>query len=238
MIINLSRKISNLLDNCQKFAHTLSWNACTWHEFDDLTFLWSVNKLARSATKMDSSMWPTISEADFLHSSHKRFPTILSCGKHGPALQTGFVSRLRLCWWSWRLNINLWWSLVSFWKYNISSSQLDVQETDCCLAQFYKVCDYFSGCRIAYGWVTCPWFLGQMWLKYYAQPATMSNPNIHAFRKLVRLFIPKPRPRKSKEDRRLINWVMWIMCPSTHSLLKMSLCCTFLKTTRPWSRWL
>ena len=160
MIINLSRKISNLLDNCQKFAHTLSWNACTWHEFDDLTFLWSVNKLARSATKMDSSMWPTISEADFLHSSHKRFPTILSCGKHGPALQTGFVSRLRLCWWSWRLNINLWWSLVSFWKYNISSSQLDVQETDCCLAQFYKVWDYFSGCRIAYGWVTCSWFLG------------------------------------------------------------------------------
>ena len=23
---------------CQKFAHRLSWNACTWHELDDLTF--------------------------------------------------------------------------------------------------------------------------------------------------------------------------------------------------------
>ena len=28
---------SNVLENCQKFAHRLSWNACTWHELDDLT---------------------------------------------------------------------------------------------------------------------------------------------------------------------------------------------------------
>ena len=47
----------------------------------------------------------------------------------------------------------------------------------------------------------------------------------------------KTRPRKSKEDRRLINWVMWIMCPPTHILLIMSLSCTYLKTTKPWSKW-
>ena len=38
MIIISSRKISNQLENCLKFAHKLSWNASTWHELDDLTF--------------------------------------------------------------------------------------------------------------------------------------------------------------------------------------------------------
>ena len=37
MIINSSKKNSNLSENCQKFAHKLSRNACTWHELDDLT---------------------------------------------------------------------------------------------------------------------------------------------------------------------------------------------------------
>ena len=53
-------------------------------------------------------------KADFLHSSHKRFPTILSCGKNGTALQIGFVSRLRLRWWSWGLKINFMKCLVYF----------------------------------------------------------------------------------------------------------------------------
>ena len=37
MIINSSRKNPNQLENCQKFAHKLSSNACTWYELDDLT---------------------------------------------------------------------------------------------------------------------------------------------------------------------------------------------------------
>ena len=28
----------NQLENCRKYAHKLSWNACTWHELVDLTF--------------------------------------------------------------------------------------------------------------------------------------------------------------------------------------------------------
>ena len=35
---------------------------------------------------------------DFIHSSHKRLPTILSCGKHGSALSIGSFPRLRFCW--------------------------------------------------------------------------------------------------------------------------------------------
>ena len=35
--ISSSRKNLNQSENCQKFAHKLSWNDCTWHELDDLT---------------------------------------------------------------------------------------------------------------------------------------------------------------------------------------------------------
>ena len=48
--------------------------------------LWSVNKLARSVTKWAQACDRRFGKADFLHSSHKRFPTIWSCGKHGTAL--------------------------------------------------------------------------------------------------------------------------------------------------------
>ena len=42
--------------------------------------------------KMHSGMWQMISKADFLFSSHEWLSSILSCGKHGTALQTGIVS--------------------------------------------------------------------------------------------------------------------------------------------------
>ena len=45
--------------------------------------------------------------------------------------------------------------LVYCWKKNMCSSQLDVQETDCCLAQFYRIRNHFSECWIACGWVDC-----------------------------------------------------------------------------------
>ena len=32
MTIMSKRRSLNQLDNCQKYAHILSWNACTWHE--------------------------------------------------------------------------------------------------------------------------------------------------------------------------------------------------------------
>ena len=40
------------LENCQKFAHKLSWNACTWARIGRPDIRWSVNnKHARSVTK-------------------------------------------------------------------------------------------------------------------------------------------------------------------------------------------
>ena len=49
--------------------------------------LWSVIKLATSVTKWTQACDKRLARL-----------TILSCGKHRTALQTGFVPRLRLCW--------------------------------------------------------------------------------------------------------------------------------------------
>ena len=38
MTINSNRMNSNQLDKCHKFAHKSYYNACNWHELDDLTF--------------------------------------------------------------------------------------------------------------------------------------------------------------------------------------------------------
>ena len=52
-------------------------------------------------------------------------------------------------------------SLMYLRKSNIRPHQLDVQETNCCLAQFYRVCNHFSGCWIMHGWTTCSRSLGR-----------------------------------------------------------------------------
>ena len=51
MTINSEKKNWDLLENCQKFAHRLFENACIWRALVDSTFLWSVNKFARTITK-------------------------------------------------------------------------------------------------------------------------------------------------------------------------------------------
>ena len=64
-------------------------------------------------------------------------------------------------WRSWGLKINPQEVCLAYcWKQNICSNKLDVQETNCCFAQFYRVWNHFSGCWIAYGCVTCLWSLG------------------------------------------------------------------------------
>ena len=110
--------------------------------------------------QVDKSLWPTFSSFDLIHSSHKRLPTILSCGKYCSALSIGFVPRLRLCWRSWTLKINVGVNLMYLWKSNISAHELDVHETNVSIPQFYRIGNHFVGCWIANGWITCTWFKG------------------------------------------------------------------------------
>ena len=78
---------------------------------------------------------------------------------------------------------------------------------------------------------------GTLWLKFYIQPKIKVNHNILAPRKLGQFLFPKPRPNMSQENRRLTNPVRWITYLPTRILLKESLICTSLKTTKQWSKW-
>ena len=67
MIINSSRKNSNQLENCRKYALRLSKNAHIWHVLEDFTSLRLVNKFARSITKWTQACDRRL--ARLLHSS-------------------------------------------------------------------------------------------------------------------------------------------------------------------------
>ena len=110
------RIVRSLLTNCLEM-HVLDTNWTT-------SLLVVSQQACEISHRMDSGMWQTLGTADFVHSSHKRFPSVLSCGKHGTALQTGFVSRLRLCWRSWGLKVSLRRCLVYFGKQNILFPQV------------------------------------------------------------------------------------------------------------------
>ena len=53
-----------------------------------LDLLWSVNKFPRGVTKVNESLWQTLSSFDFTH-SHEWPQTILPCGQYGAALSIG-----------------------------------------------------------------------------------------------------------------------------------------------------
>ena len=51
MVINSDRRNLKQLDNCQKFAHRLSWNVRTWHELEGLTFCGQSTSLLFQSSK-------------------------------------------------------------------------------------------------------------------------------------------------------------------------------------------
>ena len=64
-----SKKIWDLLENCQKFAPRLSWKSLYLARIGKLDFLWSVNKLARAVTK-----WTRV--------CRKRVAHLIACTHH------------------------------------------------------------------------------------------------------------------------------------------------------------
>ena len=70
---------------------------------------------------------------------------------------------------------------------------------------------------------------GTLWLRCHVQLTTVSNPTILASEKLVQDRTHKPRHQLTKENKRLINCLMWITHTQTHILLKVSLNCTFFE---------
>ena len=107
------RTVRSLLTICLEMVVFLARIGRPWH-------LVVREQACKISHEMDSSMWQTIGKINFIHSSRKRFPTILSCGKHGTALSTRFIPRLRLCWRLWGFKINFGRSLLYLWKSKVS----------------------------------------------------------------------------------------------------------------------
>ena len=91
-VVELSEVCSQIVLRCLYLART-----------GRLDILWSVNELARWVTQ-----WTQACDRRFARPTssihYTRFPTKMSCWKHGKPSQTGFVSRLRVFCWSWSRN--------------------------------------------------------------------------------------------------------------------------------------
>ena len=110
--------------------------------------------------KMDQS-WQTIISFDLLHSSFMWIQTVLSRGKHCQTMQTGTVSRLRLCRRSWGFKIYIRWNIVLFWKSYVCINQLDVRNK----LQFRKVQQNQKSFRWMqdWGWMVYPYLIYGIW---------------------------------------------------------------------------
>ena len=153
--------------------------------------------------KVDQSLWPTPESMDILHSSYLWIQTTLSCGKHCKTMLAGTVSRLRFCRRSWGFKIYIRRSFVHFWKSNICTDQLDVQEANVsCLTAPQN--------QRSYRWMlVCVWTVylcltyGIWSLKCWERLKEYQNQSKYAHGKLV--LRPKSHPRLNQ------CWIrMWI----------------------------
>ena len=149
------RIVKSMVTDCLKML-VLGTKWKTWHSLVS-------EQTCSIGHQMDRSTWPTFSSFDITSSSHKWLPTIWSCGKHGSALSIEFIPRLRFCWRPWGLKkkINLGENFMYFRKSHIRSHQLDVQERNVSISQFYRIRNYFVGCWFKNGRATCSWLVGR-----------------------------------------------------------------------------
>ena len=189
--------------------------------------LWSVNKLCSISHRMDTSLWQTFSKIDFAHLSHK-WP-------HGSALSIGFIPRLRFCWRPSGLKIHH----GEEYYVHLEVGQLS-PSVGCARKERQYPTDpqnqasfrCMLGCE---GWITCSWFMGcgDRSVTFIEENQNTNQPSSR------KLFVEwqNPNPaQKKRKTRLLINCRMRNTSPQTQILLKVSLSCTSLRTTEPWSK--
>ena len=122
-MVTISRKRNlNQLETCQKYAHKLSWNACTWHELVDLTFFGHVNKLARSVNKWTGACDKRLARLiSYIHHTSDS-PQYCHVGNTAQRCRLGLLQDSDFCWWPWRFKINLGKDLVYLLRSNICVS--------------------------------------------------------------------------------------------------------------------
>ena len=126
MIVISRRRNLNRSENCQKYAHKLSWNACTWHELVALTLhgQWTnLLDLSQNGPELVTNAWLV----RFITFITQMTTDNIVMWNHGSTLSIGSIPRLRFCWRPWGLKINLlWWESYICSEVNIRSHQLDV----------------------------------------------------------------------------------------------------------------
>ena len=89
-----------------------------------------------------------------------------------------------------------------FRKSNTRPHQFDVQETNVSIPQFYRICNYFSGC-----WTHMDGLLAlDLWdlvIEVLHLTKDKTQPKHNSRQELGHFLIPKPRPNMSPENRRL-----------------------------------
>ena len=161
------RRNRNQLDNCQNYAHNLSWDACIWHERKQ-TF--------SSSHQMDESLWQTLGSFEFLHSWHTliannmvtRCDTVQHC-------RLGLFQDSDVCWRPWR-KINERANHICFGHSSIRSYKLDMQEANVSVSRFQRVRRFFSWCWFAKRMESVPLICGMWWQKCYVRWTTRNHP--------------------------------------------------------------
>ena len=121
--------------------------------------LWSVNKLARSVKKWaqacDRRLARLISYIHFT-SDYRQYCHVGNAAQHcwlGLFQASDFAGYLED-------SKHIRRSFVLFWKSNICTDQLDVQEANVSISPFHRIRNQTVGCWFAYGWFTCARLVG------------------------------------------------------------------------------
>ena len=133
MTIILKTKKMDLLENYLLFAHKLFWNVCIWLVLVGPIFFvvceqTNLHVLSLSGRELVTNVWRVWSRTFIAHvnSNNNVMWVILQNNADWDCFKT-----LWLRWRSWRFEIHFWRNILCFWKSHISSTKLDVQETNC-----------------------------------------------------------------------------------------------------------
>ena len=224
------RIVSSLLTTCPEMI-VLDTNWTTWH-------LVVSEQGCKISLEMDSGMWQTISKSDFLHSSHERLSSILSCEDHGTARQTGFVPRHSDSVGDFEDSQSTSGGVLCFfWKSNFCPSLLDVQGTNFGFAHLYRIWSHFSGCWTTYVWVTSSWSLGHSDWSFTFNQRQNSSHTFWPPGNWGSSWFQNQEPTCHKKQK--VDQLSEVdhLPTNTHSSQGESQLYIFLKTMKLWSKW-
>ena len=121
-----SKKELESVGELSEVCSQITWNFCIWQELDDLTSCGPWDQSQKWAQACDKRLAKLISHIHHT-TDFRQYCHVENAAQH---CRLGSIPRLRFCWLPRGLKINFRRCLVYFWKQNICSSQLDVQETN------------------------------------------------------------------------------------------------------------